>query len=138
MSPGSKGNEAVQELFGRHADGLYRFAYEFLGTEQEAEDVLQESFLVALRHGSVMDTLNNPRAWLFTVALNLCRQRYKKNFQDRIAKKNLGTRAAASGCPGERMALHEAIQMLPPDHRVLRSAVQPIDYRAAPLARIGP
>jgi RNA polymerase sigma-70 factor, ECF subfamily len=42
-----------------------------LDAEAEADDLLQEVFLRALRQGNSFCTLDNPRAWLFQVARNV-------------------------------------------------------------------
>lgn len=49
---------------------LRRFLRHRLGGEAEADDLLQEVFVRALRADADFCALNNPRAWLFQVARN--------------------------------------------------------------------
>jgi len=53
-----------------HQAELRRFLRHHLGSETDADDLLQEVFLKAVRTGEGFCTLNNPRAWLFQVARN--------------------------------------------------------------------
>ena len=61
----------VDQLYRQHAAALYRYAAQLCGDPQLAEDVVQETFLRALR-GTVADEA--PRAWLYQVATNLVRE----------------------------------------------------------------
>jgi RNA polymerase sigma-70 factor (ECF subfamily) len=56
------------ETFERHRSKLFGLAYRMLGSAQEAEDVVQETFVRWHRAISV----ESPWAWLATVATNLC------------------------------------------------------------------
>ncbi|MBQ6018384.1 MAG: hypothetical protein IJL19_10930 [Clostridiales bacterium] len=42
-------NEAVLRLFDMYADDMFRLAYLYLGSRQEAEDVVQDVFLKLIR-----------------------------------------------------------------------------------------
>ncbi len=50
-----------------------------LDGDAEADDLLQEIFLRALRQGDAFCTLDNPRAWLFQVARNALTDRLRSN-----------------------------------------------------------
>ena len=61
---------ALEELYEAHSAALLSFCRHLLGSREEAEDVLQQTFvraLDALRSGVVPE---HPRAWLFTIARN--------------------------------------------------------------------
>jgi len=68
-----RGNDvAFETLYDRHHRGLLSFCRHMLGTREEAEDALQQTFLSAYR-----DLQNNEReikvqAWLYTIARNRC------------------------------------------------------------------
>jgi RNA polymerase sigma-70 factor (ECF subfamily) len=55
-------------LFEREYPSLVRFLYRHLGDRDQAEDLAQEAFVRLLGQRP-----RNPRAWLYTVALNLVR-----------------------------------------------------------------
>ncbi len=57
----------IQSLVAEHSTLLYRYAYRLTGSSSDAEDLVQQTFLVALRK---LDQLREPgaaRGWLFTV-----------------------------------------------------------------------
>lgn len=58
----------MRRLFEREYPSLVRFLYRHLGDRDQAEDLAQDAFVRLLDQHP-----RNPRAWLFTVALNLAR-----------------------------------------------------------------
>jgi RNA polymerase sigma-70 factor (ECF subfamily) len=58
----------MRRLFEREYPSLVRFLYRHLGDRDQAEDLAQDAFVRLLDQRP-----RNPRAWLFTVALNLAR-----------------------------------------------------------------
>jgi RNA polymerase sigma-70 factor (ECF subfamily) len=67
--------EDALRLFEAHGTSLYRFCRSSLGRVDEAEDVVQETFLKLLQHLEANGDRSNLRAWLFAVAANACRDR---------------------------------------------------------------
>lgn len=49
---------------------LYRLALKMLGNQQDAEDVLQETFIKAFRHLSGFDGRSSISTWLYRIAAN--------------------------------------------------------------------
>jgi RNA polymerase sigma-70 factor, ECF subfamily len=49
---------------------IYRLALKMLGNQQDAEDVLQETFLKAYRHMNGFDGRSKLSTWLFRIATN--------------------------------------------------------------------
>lgn len=69
----------VDRLFRTYNAQLVRYLTRRLGDRDWAEEVAQETFLRALRQGSV----ENERAWLFAVATNLVRDSARKDLARR-------------------------------------------------------
>jgi RNA polymerase sigma-70 factor (ECF subfamily) len=69
---------AAQELFRQHGTAVYRFAVALLRHHQDAEDVVQETFLKLLRHLAAGGSMENIRGWLFTVAAHALRDRQRR------------------------------------------------------------
>ena len=61
----------------QHAPELRAWLRHRLNQPQDAEDVLQDVFIKALRQKSRFCTVLNPRAWLFEVARNTLADRWK-------------------------------------------------------------
>lgn len=70
--------EAAKALFEEHGASVYSFAMVLLRHPQDAEDVLQETFLKLLRHLSDGGDRSNLRGWLFTVAAHAARDRQRR------------------------------------------------------------
>ena len=64
-------SDTVLELFERMRDPVYGFLLRLTHDPHETEDLTQETFLRLFRHLRDNRPLDNPRAWLFTVAHNL-------------------------------------------------------------------
>ncbi len=63
---------AFAELVQRHRRELHVHCYRMLGSFDEAEDMVQETFLRAWRRRSTFDGSSLFRAWLYRIATNAC------------------------------------------------------------------
>jgi RNA polymerase sigma-70 factor (ECF subfamily) len=61
-------------------DALYRGALRMTGKPDEAEDLVQETFLRAYRFQHQFQPGTNFKAWLFKIQTNLFRSRYRKMY----------------------------------------------------------
>jgi RNA polymerase sigma-70 factor, ECF subfamily len=71
--------QTASELFREHGAAVYRFALVLLRRHQDAEDVVQETFLKLLRHLTDAGNTDNIRGWLFTVAAHAARDRQRRS-----------------------------------------------------------
>lgn len=62
----------VAEAAERHRHELHVHCYRMLGSFDDAEDAVQETFVRAWRHAGDLDVVDNVRAWLYKVATNVC------------------------------------------------------------------
>ena len=53
-----------------HADALYNFAYHLTYNEEDANDLVQETFMKAFRFMSLYEKGTNAKAWLFKILKN--------------------------------------------------------------------
>jgi RNA polymerase sigma-70 factor (ECF subfamily) len=60
---------------------LFRFAYWRLGNRQDAEDVVQETFLKAYRSFHTFERGTNARAWLTRIMINVIKDTFKRKTQ---------------------------------------------------------
>jgi RNA polymerase sigma-70 factor (ECF subfamily) len=81
-------NEATPPAFdfaasvSENIDALYRGALRMTGSREEAEDLVQETFLRAYRFRAQFQPGTNFRAWLFKIQTNLFRSRYRKQWNN--------------------------------------------------------
>ena len=86
-------SDDVLRLFYEHGAALYRFCRVNTGRADEAEDVVQDTFLKLLEHLRRGGDRSNLRGWLFTVAGNGCRDRMRWRIRLRPWQAELDTRA---------------------------------------------
>jgi RNA polymerase sigma-70 factor (ECF subfamily) len=71
--------EAFRILVERHSRSVFRLAYRLTGREQDAEDIVQETFLKAFRQIARFESRSTFATWLYRIAVNcshdLLRQR---------------------------------------------------------------
>ena len=79
--------DAYRLLVERHSRSLFRLAFRMTGNEQDAEDVVQESFLRAYRQLGKFDERASFGTWLYRIAANcsLDLVRSKKRRSEHIA-----------------------------------------------------
>src|SRR5436190_3237809 len=62
--------EAFRVLVERHSRSAFRLAYRMTGNQQDAEDVVQESFLRAYRQLGRFEARANFGTWLYRIVAN--------------------------------------------------------------------
>jgi len=65
-------------LFERHVDALYRSALRLTRKPEDAEDLVQETYLRAYRYRNRFQPGTNEKAWLFTIMTNVFRNRLRQ------------------------------------------------------------
>ena len=84
---------AWDALFRRYQLPLYVYVFELVHDEQASLDLVQETFIVAVRHiGSLRDN-EKFGSWLFGIAHQKCIQRWRKQNRDELLRDEI---AAAS------------------------------------------
>src|SRR5688572_18403974 len=67
------GNEAAfEELYRQHSTRLYNLAYRMAGSPSDAEDLLQDIFLLAYRKVGSFRGESSLGTWLYRLAMNYC------------------------------------------------------------------
>lgn len=70
--------EGFNLLVENYKTKLFGLLYRLLGNKEEAEDILQETFLRVYRERESYDFNYSFSTWIYTIALNLFRNEYKK------------------------------------------------------------
>ncbi|MFG1869195.1 RNA polymerase subunit sigma-70 [Micromonospora arborensis] len=63
---------ALTEAFETERRGLFAHAYRMLGAYHEAEDVVQDTYVRALRGWGTFERRSSVRTWLYRIATNVC------------------------------------------------------------------
>lgn len=110
---------AFEELYQQHARRLYNLALRMLGNDADAEDAIQDTFLLAHRRLESFRGEASIGTWLYRLAMNQCLDRLRsRSARDSQATDSLDEPArtwqpaARSDTPVERMDLKAAIARL--------------------------
>ena len=111
-------SDAFRSLVERHSRAVYRIAYRMTGSPQDAEDVVQETFLKAYKQLSRFESRANFSTWLHRIAVNcsidLIRSRpHRESGHDAADLEQFGTApesADRTGTSPERLMLSTEVQ----------------------------
>jgi RNA polymerase sigma-70 factor (ECF subfamily) len=145
---------AVAELMDRHGGRLYSLGLRFCGNDDEAQDLVQDTFLLAFRKWDQFEGRSDPATWLYRIAARVCQRRHRKRSGEPRQLEPLekllpsGDRAvvdvAATGDgPAEllakrerRAALEAAIASLPGKFRLPLVLKEIVELSVSDVARI--
>jgi len=68
---------AVPRLVAQHGGRLFALARRFCGSEEEARDLVQETFLAAWRDWDAFEGRADPGTWLYTIAARRCQRLHR-------------------------------------------------------------
>ncbi|HVL67762.1 MAG TPA: sigma-70 family RNA polymerase sigma factor [Vicinamibacterales bacterium] len=111
-------SEAFRALVERHSRAVYRLAYRMTGSQQDAEDVVQETFLRAYRQLGRFESRANFGTWVHRIAVNcsidLIRSRpHREAAHDTMDLEQFGPAIEstdAAGASPERLMLSTEVQ----------------------------
>ena len=73
----------ASELFQQYGDSVFRLAWSYTGSRQDAEDVTQTVFLRLIEKAPALEP-GKERAWLFQVTVNKCRGLWRQLTRHRV------------------------------------------------------
>jgi len=108
-------DEHVRDLYAASAARLVAQLYAVTGDFGEAQDAVHDAFARALARPGRLRRVDNPEAWLRTVAINLARSRYRRRaLFDRLVRTGRVPRSpVVPELSADRIALVTALQRLP-------------------------
>jgi RNA polymerase sigma-70 factor (ECF subfamily) len=118
--------EAFEELVNRYERKIYRLGLNITGSHEDAEDVLQETFLKAFEH--IADFREDSRfyTWIFRIALNMGLMKLRKRRSDKVVP------LEGAGSEQEEFIPREFTDWRPnPEQLLAESELQDILLRAA-------
>lgn len=115
--------EAFQQLYHNTDRTVYGFILSITKNPQDAEEIMQETFLKIWTSAGGYQSLGKPLAWIFTIARNLC---YMK-FRDQKHESDIGLSDLSEGelgefCPqiedaADKLVLFAALRILKEEER---------------------
>jgi RNA polymerase sigma-70 factor, ECF subfamily len=70
--------ETIDTIYNRHYLEVYRFLICFSGNQNDAEDLTQEVFIRVLNNWSNINSIENLKTWIFTIAKHVAIDHYRK------------------------------------------------------------
>jgi RNA polymerase sigma-70 factor, ECF subfamily len=110
-----EGNEDVFRLLvERYSHRLFQLAFRMTGSESDAEDIVQESFLKAYRQLSRFEERANFSTWLHRIAVNCCldhlRKRKRLHEEHRVGEESTLDNIPASTSLPEHFLFHAEVE----------------------------
>ena len=116
-------SSAFEILYLRYRHAIFLVAYHEIGNTNDADDVVQDTFLSAYRSLGKYPLRKSLYAWLRSIAMHMCHKLYHKNYKLQYREKienSVDTRASPLdimiGYEG-KLAFSVFIQRLPPQQR---------------------
>jgi RNA polymerase sigma-70 factor (ECF subfamily) len=123
LEAGASPTARLGELFDAHHRRLYRLGLRLLGNAEEAQDLVQETFLRAAQTlGRVPADEPGAEAWLVRVAVNVARDRQRRHAVRRARAAPLPAQPASPDEEGPRLArwaVRTALRALPARRRAI-------------------
>lgn len=91
---------ALGVLVQRHWAPMYRYASRVSGDASVAEDALQDTFLAVLEHAGTFRGEGSARGWLYTLARNALRRRYRRREGEPVRHEAIEDVETLGACAG--------------------------------------
>jgi RNA polymerase sigma-70 factor (ECF subfamily) len=99
---------AWDTLFKRYQLPLYVYVFELVHDEQTSLDIVQETFIAAVRHIGGLRDDEKFGSWLFGIAHQKCIQRWRKQSRDEVLLEEIsGTRVEFENSPDDLLIRQE-------------------------------
>lgn len=125
--------DEIERMVQQYSDMLFRICLITLGSEADAEDAVQETFLKYLRKAPLFETSDHEKAWLIHVAVNQCRD--MQRFHMRHPQVNLDEIRHFTSEP-EELGILDALMALPDKFRIVMLLHYVEEYRTEEIAKI--
>jgi len=105
---------AFEKLVARHQRGLYNIALRISGSEEDAADIVQETFLSAWRKRSDFRGEAKFSTWLTSIAINQARELWRRDARKRAREQSLDRQDETCGGVPPQMASEQpsALELL--------------------------
>jgi RNA polymerase sigma-70 factor (ECF subfamily) len=122
MAAVASGDEAaLATLIDRYAASLHAYLFRHSGSREDADDLLQETWVRVARSAKSFDTTRRFRSWVYGIATNLARDWFRRRTTKERALHTLALSppAAPRADSADRNELRERIAKLPENMRAV-------------------
>lgn len=127
----------VIRLYDMYSDSIFKLAYSYVGSMQDAEDIVQNIFLKLIQK-DIHISIGKEKSYLLTMAVNACKDLMKSAGQKlAVPFEEVTTdKAIMNTFTEEESGLFEALKNLPEDYRVTIHLHYFEGYKVKEIARI--
>jgi RNA polymerase sigma factor (sigma-70 family) len=123
----------ISEAFENHSKAVFKICMVMLKNKQDAEDVFQEVFVKLMQNTKPFETNAHCRAWLYTVAVNCCKNQLKCFWKKRVIPAEY---IQNTELPPQQYELLQNILKLPPNYRTVIHLRYYEGYKPGEIAKI--
>jgi RNA polymerase sigma-70 factor (ECF subfamily) len=123
-------------FFERHYGAMLRAVALTIGDAGRAEDLTQEAFARAFRQWSSVSKLERPVAWVYVVALNAERKRWRRELHAPRRERCAGSVPDVAGGVLSTIVVRDALGRLPPRQRAAVVLRYVADLTVADIAHV--
>ena len=106
------------ELYERHSEELARFMVKLLGDRERAADLVQDTFLRAMRSENDLREPGSVRAWLYKIATNLARNELQRRSLIAFLPFGGQERSASEAFDASAAQIQHALRSIPRDQAI--------------------
>lgn len=123
----------IEALVNTYGDMLFRLCVVMLGSETDAEDAVQETFIKYMQKAPDFESSEHEKAWLITTSKNKCRDMLR--FRQRHPQISIEYMQGLSSDSADSGIL-EALMSLPEKFRLVLTLYYVEEYRIDDIAQI--
>ena len=123
----------VERIMNIHGNSILRYAYSYVHNNEDAEDILQETLIKFLRTNPTFENDSHAKAWLFTVAGNLAKNKIRYNT---VRSHDELNEELVSEKKEDLSFIWEAVKELPEDYREVIHLFYQEDFTTAQIAEV--
>ena len=127
----------VIRLYNIYSDSIFKLAYSYVGSMQDAEDIVQNIFLKLIQKDIHIST-GKEKSYLLTMTVNACKD-FMKSAGQRLAvpfEEVTADKAVMNAFTEEESELFESLKKLPEDYRVTIHLHYFEGYKVKEIAKI--
>ena len=113
----------ITQLVAEHHAAVYRYAYRLTGSACDAEDLAQQTFLIAHQKLGQLRAIESSRSWLFAMVRNLFLKGQRRKRMLSPEDLEIGLDSLPADVPGDdsidREKLQQALNALAPEQRLV-------------------
>lgn len=123
----------IERIVDKYGNMLFRMCLVILCNENDAEDVVQDTFITCLTKSPPFNDSEHEKAWLITIATNRCKNMRRYN----IIRKHMDINDLQLYCKDdENYGLIEHLMRLPNKHKIVLLLYYVEGYKVDEIAKI--